>query len=57
METKQPKWAFAHPRHRWMHLVVLEKARYLFKQPWPIAVTFGFSLLTDQRFPSVSESW
>ena len=38
-------------------LVVLEKAWDLFKQPWPVTATFGSSLLRDQTFSGVSESW
>ena len=37
-------------------LAVLEKARDLFKEPWPIVATFGFSLVRDQRSPGVLES-
>ena len=29
--------------------MVLEKARYLFKQPWPVTATFGSPLLRDER--------
>ena len=37
-------------------LVVLKKARDLFKQPWPIMATFGFLPVRDQRSPGVLES-
>ena len=37
--------------------MVLEKVQDLFKQPWPLVAPFDFSLLRDQRFLGVWESW